>query len=115
MRSARLPAAFGLGTGVLNIRARPLLRTNLMARSAAFFGREREQYQAQRWLTGDDCRLLTIHGPAGIGKTAFAAEVGRQLHGNRAFRDGAWRVELESLPRDALESHICSFIMESLA
>jgi predicted ATPase/DNA-binding CsgD family transcriptional regulator len=45
-------------------------------------------------------RLVTVTGPGGVGKTRLAAEVARQVAGR--FADGAWLVELASVPESAL-------------
>ena len=42
--------------------------------------------------TSPDCRLLTIVGPGGIGKTRLAVEIAQSEAGR--FRDGAWFVDL---------------------
>ena len=44
-------------------------------------------------------RLVTVTGPGGIGKTRLALEAAARTEG--AFRDGAWFVELDSVPDGA--------------
>ena len=52
-----------------------------------------------------DVRLLTLFGPAGIGKTTFAKELSRKLRGYKTFQDGIYAVWLEELsnPKDVIE------------
>jgi predicted ATPase len=40
----------------------------------------------------EECRLVTVTGPGGAGKTRLAGEVAREVAGR--FADGAWLVEL---------------------
>ncbi len=44
-----------------------------------FFGRQREREQVIELLVQDDSRLVTIHGPGGIGKTRLAVAVAHDL------------------------------------
>jgi predicted ATPase/DNA-binding SARP family transcriptional activator/tRNA A-37 threonylcarbamoyl transferase component Bud32 len=60
----------------------------------SFIGREEELAEIKRLLVEEpDCRLLTLIGPGGIGKTRLAIEAARAT----AFRDGAWFVPLAPL------------------
>ncbi|HRW06643.1 MAG TPA: BTAD domain-containing putative transcriptional regulator [Caldilineaceae bacterium] len=52
---------------------------NLPTPLATFIGRRKELEVATARLAADDCRLLTILGPGGMGKSALALAVGRQL------------------------------------
>ena len=40
----------------------------------------------------EDCRLVTVTGPGGVGETRLAGEVAGQVAGR--FADGAWLAEL---------------------
>lgn len=47
--------------------------------STAFIGREAEAEAVARMLERPECRLVTITGPGGVGKTRLAAEVARRI------------------------------------
>ncbi len=55
-------------------------------------GREHELASLDRLLADPLCRLLTLIGPGGIGKTRLAVAVAAQANGR--FADGAWFVPL---------------------
>jgi predicted ATPase/transcriptional regulator with XRE-family HTH domain/Flp pilus assembly protein TadD len=56
------------------------------------FGREHELHLIPKQLLEPACRLLTLTGPGGIGKTRLAVEVGRALEPH--FADGVYFVSL---------------------
>ena len=53
---------------------RPLLRHNLPLRQTSFVGRAMELAELAELLGASECRLLTLIGPGGIGKTRLAVE-----------------------------------------
>ncbi|MEB3359601.1 MAG: LuxR C-terminal-related transcriptional regulator [Synechococcales bacterium] len=53
--------------------------------SAVFYGREAELTKLRHWLLEDRCRLVTVLGMAGIGKTALAVKLARQLQNEFGF------------------------------
>jgi predicted ATPase/DNA-binding CsgD family transcriptional regulator len=71
---------------------------NLPADVTSFVGRRREMADVRRMLSS--CRLLTLVGVGGVGKTRLAVRAARELQ--RAFRDGVWMVELAALTEPAL-------------
>lgn len=73
----------------------PAVRSNLPMQPTAFIGRKQELAHAQQLLINPDCRLLTINGSGGIGKTRLALELARRTEG--AFADGAVFVPLAPL------------------
>jgi predicted ATPase/DNA-binding SARP family transcriptional activator len=83
--------------------ARP--RTNLPEALTSFVGRAWEQGEVRAMLAGGApdgraaCRLLTLTGAGGCGKTRLALEVARGLL--PAYPDGAWLVELGGLAAPA--------------
>lgn len=60
-----------------------------------FVGREEELRQITRFLDEPGCRLLTLIGPGGCGKTRLALEAGRRL--SARFPDGVVFVPLASV------------------
>src|SRR5690348_18229293 len=47
-----------------------------------------------------ECRLVTVTGPGGVGKTRLAGEVARRVASR--FADGVWLVELAAVGEAAL-------------
>jgi predicted ATPase/DNA-binding CsgD family transcriptional regulator len=67
----------------------------------SFVDRRRERAEVKRLLSVG--RLLTLTGPAGVGKTRLAVRVAGEL--SRAFPDGVWMVSLATIQDDALVPH----------
>ncbi|HVN55777.1 MAG TPA: tetratricopeptide repeat protein [Anaerolineaceae bacterium] len=67
-------------------------RHNLPTQSTPFIGRETEIAEILLSLAHPDCRLLTLLGPGGVGKTRTALQVA-SLAADR-FLDGVWFVPL---------------------
>ena len=66
---------------------------NLPLQLTSFIGRERETAEVEQLLA--ECRLLTLTGPGGSGKTRLALAVASGVA--RRFEDGVWLVELAPL------------------
>ncbi|MCB9162332.1 MAG: tetratricopeptide repeat protein [Caldilineaceae bacterium] len=66
-------------------------------RPASFLGRERELALVATRLADPTCRLLTILGPGGMGKTWLAISAAHAL--NEPFQDGVWFVDLTAVDR----------------
>ena len=67
--------------------------TNLPLRSAVLTGRSAELMKLSEVLAS--CRVVTVLGPGGVGKTSLAYEAARQSRGH--FPGGVWLCELASL------------------
>jgi predicted ATPase/DNA-binding SARP family transcriptional activator len=86
-------------------------RNNLPPQSTPFVGRAADLAHVARRLNGPACRLLTLVGPGGIGKTRLAiAAAERQLATpTSSFPDGLFFVPLASISTpDSLASAIAS-------
>jgi predicted ATPase/DNA-binding SARP family transcriptional activator len=81
----------------------PTPQHNLPAQTTSFIGREKELAENLQLLDRSGCRLLTLVGPGGIGKTRLALEIARrclELRGGAiqvAFADGVYFVNLAPL------------------
>ena len=80
-----------------------------MADPASFLGRTQELELIRQLRVGGTARLLTLIGPAGVGKTRLALEVARRF--GDAFPDGIWCVDLTPI-RDPAQ--VPSAIADSL-
>ena len=80
----------------------PTQRHNLPYPATPFVGRAGDLKAITAHLSDPGCRLLTLTGPAGVGKTRLALEIARSSLSR--FGDGVWLVELDSLEDPALVS-----------
>jgi predicted ATPase len=95
------------------------VRHNLPARPNRFIGRVAEQAKIVQFLRADDdqapgaavARLLTLLGPAGVGKTRLALEVAPQLVA--AFRDGVWFVDLSPTVDPQRIAHAVAAVLDA--
>jgi predicted ATPase/class 3 adenylate cyclase len=84
----------------------PPLRTltaskgNLPVRDLTLVGRSMERRTVAEAL--EDRRLVTLTGPAGVGKTTLALKVAEDL--SAGFEDGVWMVEVSRVPEEGLLS-----------
>jgi predicted ATPase len=89
---------------------------NLPKRSTAFVGRELELTDVATLLSRPDCPLLTLVGPAGVGKTRLAVQAAHDQHARGAFPGGVYFVALESLTAArSLASAVASALAIELA
>ncbi|MFN3267090.1 MAG: BTAD domain-containing putative transcriptional regulator, partial [Deinococcales bacterium] len=65
---------------------------NLPEFAARFFGRVSELERFKQWLYNPECRLITVVGLGGVGKTRFVIEALREQPSH--FVDGVWFVPL---------------------
>lgn len=74
------------------------VRHNLAAEHDQFFGRQATQQEIHARLDQPWCRLVTLVGQGGIGKTRFATTIARSRLDQ--YRDGVWLVELVNISPD---------------
>ena len=70
----------------------------LPAMATSYVGREVEGAELKELLAAPECRLLTLTGPGGIGKTRLAVQLARDHLPNDHFADGVFFVPLEAVP-----------------
>jgi predicted ATPase/DNA-binding SARP family transcriptional activator len=95
------------------IAAQPLLtarRDNLPVPATPLLGRAAELAQIVSLLAQPACRLLTLVGPGGVGKTRLALEVAAKQLSN--FDDGAYFVELAPIRDPALVATTIAQVLE---
>jgi predicted ATPase/DNA-binding XRE family transcriptional regulator len=71
-------------------------RINLPVFPTPLIGRQREVEELGQLLRDPQCRLLTLVGPGGIGKTRLAVEAASQLQDREDFADGVYFIPLAS-------------------
>jgi predicted ATPase len=89
----------------------PQPRHNLPSQLTSFIGRDLELLEIARVLAQPDGRLLTLHGPGGIGKTRLAIQAAfEQLQGN-SFVDGIFFIPLDTVAsREQLPTRIADVL-----
>ena len=70
---------------------------NVPISPTALIGREHEIAMIGRQLLDRSCRMLTLTGPGGIGKTRLALEVARELESH--FTDGVFFISMAGIER----------------
>jgi predicted ATPase/DNA-binding SARP family transcriptional activator len=70
-------------------------KNNLPNPQTSFIGREKEITQVTNLLRDESCRLLTLTGPGGVGKTRLAQNTAGKIFG--LFTDGVFFIPLEGV------------------
>ncbi len=72
-----------------------IIKSSLPVSATPFIGRAADLSKISRKLQEPDCRLVTLAGPGGIGKTRFAHQIALQLQS--VFSSGVCFVELQPI------------------
>ena len=85
--------------GILDSAAQPSIPNNLPAPPTPFVGRKEELEEIIRRISGDEARLVTLHGPGGSGKTRLAIQAASMLMESEKskFSNGVWFISLAPL------------------
>jgi non-specific serine/threonine protein kinase len=75
-------------------------RHNLKSPASSFIGRQADLERLNEFLINEDCRLVTLVGTGGIGKTRLATRAAFQVL--ERFPEGVWMIELASLTEGRL-------------
>ena len=78
--------------------------------TALFFGRTTELATLNHWVQGDHCRLVTLLGMGGIGKTSLAAKLANQVYDR--FEYVIWRSLREAPPLDEILVRLIQFLSD---
>ena len=70
---------------------------NLPVTTTPFVGRGRELAEIKRSFEEASCRVVTLLGPGGSGKTRLAIQAGTSLYDEGNFSDGVWFIQLAPL------------------
>lgn len=78
-----------------SLQMQPAPKKNFDGKSDLFVGREKELDDISDLMASPACKLLTIHGSGGVGKTCLAQEIAYQQWG--LFQDGVFFFPLASI------------------
>ncbi|HLL01036.1 MAG TPA: tetratricopeptide repeat protein [Myxococcaceae bacterium] len=108
-RSLAPPPAACAGAAVLSREEEASSAVGLPTPVTPLHGRANELQALLRRLEDPACRLLTVAGPGGIGKTRLALEAARRRAG--AYRHGVRFISLDAVDSPA---HFATFLVEAL-
>ncbi len=81
--------------------------------TSVFYGRTDELARLQQWLVPDRCRLVTVLGIGGVGKTALSVRLAEQVQ--PAFDSVIWRSLRNAPPLPQLLTDLILFLSEQQA
>jgi transcriptional regulator with XRE-family HTH domain len=78
--------------------------------TAIFFGRTEELTTLDQWVTTEQCRVVTLLGMGGIGKTSLVAKLADQIY--EQFDYVIWRSLREAPPLDEILVRLIQFLSD---
>ncbi|MFN6562534.1 MAG: NB-ARC domain-containing protein [Nostoc sp. ChiSLP01] len=78
--------------------------------TSVFYGRTEELSTLEQWILDEDCRLVTVLGIGGIGKTALSVKFAQQIQEN--FEYVIWRSLREAPPGKIILSNLIQFLSD---
>jgi WD40 repeat protein len=78
-----------------------------------FYGRDKELSELQKWIINDNCRLVSILGIGGIGKTSLSIKLAKSEKIRREFKNIIWRDLARDPSIDSILKELIKFISYS--
>ncbi|MEL6460091.1 MAG: NB-ARC domain-containing protein [Cyanobacteria bacterium J06621_15] len=80
--------------------------------ASVFYGRLQEQKKLKKWVLEEQCRLVTLLGFGGIGKSTLAVKLGKEIQGE--FDVVVWQSLQNELPADEILTNILKILISAL-
>ncbi|WP_243147197.1 helix-turn-helix domain-containing protein [Scytonema sp. UIC 10036] len=79
---------------------------------STFYGREEELNTVKHWVVQENCRLITLLGMGGIGKTTLCVKLAQQISEMQDTRRVIWRSLRNAPPPEDILTELIQFLSE---